>query len=287
MDVEVSLDDMVEIVRETRDIDILKEYGLEAHGAENNNAIECAMCGEETTSAEICSNKCIKETVETLVQGFSPNLEFVKRILAVYARNHRLANGTVIMYPGHGYRNEHKVFWDAKNERIVPFFTEIDDYGSVPPIFPVGNGDFDPTTWLHVVDHNTFVFPNEAFIREMKAYATNNPDETMNDVVINGRDYIVEYDPEEMKGQWYSAFLEVDPYDNSFLKVYPGNIEWREDFMKRIRERKAVALLKKRPNEVPLPNNILENIGRRYLGGRLRKTVRKARKLRKGTRRRR
>jgi hypothetical protein len=282
MDYEVEMPDILEIVRETRDIDVLKEFGLEHHRANNSEPIKCAMCDEPTSAGDICSNACIKPVVKHLL---NTNPQFVERILTTYAKNNGLPNGSTLRYHGHGYRNMNVVFWDAKHERIVRPFTEIDDYGSVPPIFPVGNGDFDPTTWIRYIDHNTFVFPNEAFIQEMKAYAKANPDAKTKDVIINGKEYIVEYDPEEMKGKWYSAFLEVDPYDNSFLKVYPGNIEWREDFMQRVRERIGVASLKKYEKEVPLPNALLEHIGRYYLGGK-RNTRRFKRKTRKTRRRR-
>ena len=273
------MSDILDIVRETRDKDVLKEYGLEDSESNNNELpIECAMCGEEAYSTEICSNTCIQPVVKHLLDT---NPKFVKRILTAYAKHNSLPNGSTIRYYGHGYRNENVVFWDAKNERIVNPFTEIDDYGSVPPIFPVGNGDFSPTTWLESIDHNTFVFPNESFIQEMKTYATAHPNKRKKNVVINGRDYVINYDPEEMKGKWYSAFIEVDPYNNTFLEARPGLIEWRPEFMKRIRERKALASLKKYPNAIPLPNALLDNIGRRYLGGRRTRKVRKARKTRR------
>jgi hypothetical protein len=283
MDSEVEMSDIIEIVRDTRDNDVLKEFGLEHHRANNNEPIECAMCGEPTSAADICSNACMKPVVEHLLKS---NPQFVEHILTTYAKNHELPNGSTLRYHGHGYRNRNVVFWDAKHERIVVPFTEIDDDGSVPPIFLVGNGDFDPTTWIEYIDHNTFVFPNEALIREMKAYATAHPAARTKDVVINGKEYKVEYDPDKMKGKWYSAFLEVNPGDNSFLKVYPGRIEWREDFMQRIRERKTLDLLKKYPNEVPLPNEFLEHTRRYYLGGKRKKTRKHKRKTRQTRRRR-
>ena len=56
-----------------------------------------------------------------------------------------------------GYRNHGKMFWTGK--RIVHMDTSIDDYGSVPDVFPItGKSDgFDAHTWLDQVDHNALV----------------------------------------------------------------------------------------------------------------------------------
>ena len=102
---------------------------------------------------------------------------------------------------------------------------------------------------------------------------------------IHGREYFVHYNPKDMNKKWYSAFLEVEPRrGRTILEVYPGDIRWRTNFIERMRNRKMAMLLSKRPNEVPLPNELLKNIGRRYLGGR---TTRRLRKHRPTTRKRR
>jgi hypothetical protein len=74
---------------------------------------------------------------------------------------------------GDGYRNQGLWFWDDKNKRIIPPYTEIDDYGGVPPRFLVGNGDdqFAPNNWENIVDHNSFVFLAPELVEEIKSNA--------------------------------------------------------------------------------------------------------------------
>ena len=132
-------------------------------------------------------------------------------------------------FPEHGYRNHNLLFWDAQNKTIVPPFSEIDDYGSFPPRFVVGDGYFEPYDWLEEVDHNTNVFPAKTLIDEMKEFAEQNPEKKKMIVTINGLDYTVRYNPDKMKGMWDSCILEVleASSDKYILNVYPGLPQWR------------------------------------------------------------
>ena len=61
------------------------------------------------------------------------------------------------------YRNSNLIgfVWMKNDEfKIIPVYTEIDDYGSVPPQFVVGEqpGEFSPGYWKNVVDHNGINF---------------------------------------------------------------------------------------------------------------------------------
>jgi hypothetical protein len=142
-----------------------------------------------------------------------------------YAMKHTLHNGATVEFPADGYRNHNLLFWDAQNNEIVEPFTEIDDYGSVPPRFVVGDGYFNPGDWLDEVDHNSYVFPAKPLINEMKEFAEKHPNEKKMIVTINGSDYIVRYDPDEMKYKWDAAVLQV--FVNGF-EVFPGVPEWRD-----------------------------------------------------------
>lgn len=141
-----------------------------------------------------------------------------------YAMKHKLHNGATLEFPAHGYRNHNLLFWDAQNNEIVEPFTEIDDYGSVPPRFVVGDGYFNPNDWLDEVEHNSYVFPAKPLIDEMKEFAMKHLDEKKMIVTINGDDYIVRYNPSEMKDKWDVAVLQV--FDKGF-EVFPGVSEWR------------------------------------------------------------
>jgi hypothetical protein len=142
-----------------------------------------------------------------------------------YVMKHNLHNGATLEFPAHGYRNHNLLFWDAQNNEIVEPFTEIDDYGSVPPRFVVGDGYFNPGDWQDEVDHNSYVFPARPLINEMKEFAFEYPNEKKMIVTINGGDYTVYYNPSDMKDQWDSCVLEVH---GETIEVFPGDPEWRE-----------------------------------------------------------
>lgn len=141
-----------------------------------------------------------------------------------YAMKHKLHNGATLEFPAHGYRNHNLLFWDAQNNEIVEPFTDIDDYGSVPPRFVVGDGYFNPNDWSDEVDHNSYVFPAKPLINEMKEFAMEYPNEKKMIVTINGSDYMVYYDPVNMKDHWDAAVLQI--FNNGF-EVFPGDPEWR------------------------------------------------------------
>ena len=156
----------------------------------------------------------------------SEDNEYRHALAKKYAIKNNLHNGATLEFPEHGYRNHNLLFWDAQNKEIVETFGEIDDYGSVPPRFVVGDGYFDPVDWLDEVDHNSFVFPVRSLINEMKAFALEHPDKKKMVVKINSNNYSVHYDPNVMKDKWDSCILEV--HSISRMEVFPGDPEWRE-----------------------------------------------------------
>jgi hypothetical protein len=169
------------------------------------------------------------------------NPRFIKRIAAAYAKENDLPNGQTIHYLNDEYRNSNLLFWDAQNKDIVYPFTEVDDYGSVPPIFPVGDGYFNPGDWLDEVEHNSIVFPSITLIKEMKEFAKAHPTVSKMIVEINGSEYDVMYNPKQMAGKWDSPIINVHPavtswgqrnfIGNDRLIVSPGLPEWREDIV--------------------------------------------------------
>jgi hypothetical protein len=153
--------------------------------------------------------------------------EFRNDLAKKYAIRHNLHNGATLEFPADGYRNKNLLFWDAQNKEIVPPFYEMDDYGSVPPRFVVGDGYFEPHDWLDEVDHNSYVFPARPLINEMKAFAEEHPQAKKMIVEINGKAYSVFY-TDEMKGKWDSCVLEVHEAKKGYiLEVAPGEAAWR------------------------------------------------------------
>ena len=62
------------------------------------------------------------------------------------------------------YRNEGVWIYDGKN--IHPLYTEIDDYGSVPPNFKVGK-DFHPNHWKDKIVHNDIIWLEDDIINNI------------------------------------------------------------------------------------------------------------------------
>ena len=164
-------------------------------------------------------------SINSLEKRLVEDNEYRHSLAKKYAIKHKLHNGATLEFPAHGYRNHNLLFWDAQNNEIVPPFDEIDDYGSVPPRFVVGDGYFEPNDWLEEVEHNSYVFPATPLIKEMKEFAEKNPSKNKMVLSINGNDYKAYYNPVEMAGKWDSCILEVS--EKSF-EVFPGNPEWRK-----------------------------------------------------------
>jgi hypothetical protein len=177
------------------------------------------------TLEQILAFSKLKMSINELDERLEDN-NFRHELAKKYAIRHKLHNGATLEFPAHGYRNTNLLFWDAQNKEIVPPFTEMDDYGSVPPRFVVGDGYFEPHDWFDEVEHNTYIFPARPLINQMKALAEEYPDKKMI-VKINGNDHTVLYGP-EMKDNWDSCVLEVYAGKNEYiLAVYPGEPAWR------------------------------------------------------------
>ena len=164
-------------------------------------------------------------SINSLEKRLYEDSEYRHSLAKNYALKHKLHNGATLEFPAHGYRNHNLLFWDAQNNEIVPPFYEIDDYGSVPPRFVVGDGYFEPYDWLNEVEHNSYIFPARSLITEMKEFVEKNPSKNNMVLTINGNDYKVYYNPVEMTGKWDSCILEVS--EKSF-EVFPGDPKWRE-----------------------------------------------------------
>jgi len=164
-------------------------------------------------------------SINSLEKRLYEDSEYRYSLAKKYALKHKLHNGATLEFPAHGYRNHNLLFWDAQNNEIVPPFDKIDDYGSVPPRFVVGDGYFEPNDWLEEVDHNSYVFPARPLIKEMKEFAEKNPSKNKMVLTINGNDYTAYYDPNQMKDNWDSCILEVSKKE---FEVFPGNPEWRQ-----------------------------------------------------------
>jgi hypothetical protein len=170
------------------------------------------------------------------------NEEVIITVATIFAKKAKLHNGATIHYLNNDYRNSDLLFWDAQNQKIVYPFTDYDDYGSVPPIFVVGDGYFNPTDWLDEVEHNSMVFPSITLIREMKEFAAANPKVNKMLVTINGKEYLVRYDNKFKPEDWDSCIINVDSAFSPFsgtrerkgqdeLHISKGLPEWRKEIV--------------------------------------------------------
>lgn len=164
-------------------------------------------------------------TIDSLEEKLDNDKEYRYSLAKKYALRNNLHNGATLEFPEHGYRNHNLLFWDSQNKEIIEPFDEIDDYGSVPPRFVVGDGYFDPNGWVDEVEHNTYVFPARNLINQMKEFAEKNPTKKKMAVRINGTAFIAYYDPNKMKDNWDSCILEVT---DTMFEVFPGDPKWRE-----------------------------------------------------------
>ena len=235
---ELSLNEIIKLARKTQDVDLIEIYNIHSR--------KCEQCGKDRKISKgvpvipksFCTDSCLKITVMDLIET-SPR--FILRIAAAFAKENDLPNGQTIHYLDDDYRNSNLLFWDAQNKRIVYPFTEADDYGSVPPIFPVGDGYFNPGDWIDEVEHNSIVFPSMTLIKEMKEFAKAHPTVSKMIVEINGSEYDVMYDPKKMAGKWESSIINVHPAVTSWgqrnfkgndrLLVSPGLPEWRSSIV--------------------------------------------------------
>jgi len=92
--------------------------------------------------------------------------------LAIKTYNLKVQHGDILWWlHAQTSRNEGLLFWHEDQGVVFPY-TEIDDYGSVPPCFRVGS-EFLPEFWFPSnygckVDHNSIVFLEESLVQEIK-----------------------------------------------------------------------------------------------------------------------
>jgi len=119
-----------------------------------------------------------------------------------------------------GYQNEKLMFWHEQ-QGIIPPYAEVDKFGSVPPVFLVGDYGFDPNKWIHVVVHNKFAFLDAKHLKEIKENARYIGKEWYATVVINQIPYlargVVEKDG-ELLGDDMSNMFSFD--DNTLFFIF-------------------------------------------------------------------
>ena len=113
----------------------------------------------------ICSNK-FKYDTETKQYYYSNPAYPHKLYKKIYDPKSipTIKRGDIINFEG-SYRNDNKLIFDG--EKLIELYTEIDDYGSVPPKFKVGK-EFKPNHWINVIDHNTIIWLEDDILDTIK-----------------------------------------------------------------------------------------------------------------------
>ena len=236
---ELDWPEIISIVRSKQFEGILEQYEPESADCPHCGEARKVVKGAPQMAKKICDDQCLKDTLNNL---FFEHPELLDQVAEAFALKNGLHNGATIHWGNDDYRNNNLLFWDAQNNKIVYPFTEYDDYGSVPPIFVVGDGYFNPGDWIDEVDHNSTVFPAWPLIKEMKEFAAEHPTANKMLVEINGSEYLVKYDPNVIKDEvWDSCILQVAPARTpwgtvdhkgpDWLYVSEGLPQWRRDIV--------------------------------------------------------
>ena len=105
----------------------------------------------------------------------------------------KVNHGSTFYWLGCSYRNT-GLFFYHKDKGVLSTYDEIDDYGSVPPDFRVGEDGFAPNHWCDVnsdsyVDHNTIIFLSDELVDFIRKNLVKDGDEYTCAVTIYGQTY--------------------------------------------------------------------------------------------------
>ena len=117
-----------------------------------------------------------------------------------------MSRGDVICFGG-SYRNERKMIFDG--EKLEDLYTEIDDYGSVPPNYEVCDDEFDVGDFEDLIDHNSINWLSLKKLKEIKIFEKNNT--VVGSVEIKGKLWYIDcYIHQDFEGRIF---------ENSFNKL--------------------------------------------------------------------
>jgi hypothetical protein len=96
-----------------------------------------------------------------------------------------LSRGDVVHFGNDSYRNNNKLIFDG--EKLEELWTDVDDYGSVPPTYVCGDGpdDFDIGDFEDIIEHNTINWLSKDKLKEIELFIKN--DKIYGKVTIQGK----------------------------------------------------------------------------------------------------
>jgi hypothetical protein len=118
--------------------------------------------------------------------GKYPGKEYKKKFDPKTCTNTNITRGDVIVFGG-GYRNEDKLIYDG--EKLEYLYTDVDDYGSVPPTYEVDDDKFDIGHFSDSIDHNEINWLSKNKLKEIKLYENKN--NIYGKVIIKNKKYTI------------------------------------------------------------------------------------------------
>jgi len=141
-----------------------------------------------------------------------PNKNYTK----IFDPKSFMTRGDVIWFDGDDYRNNNKMIFDGI--KLESLYTKVDDYGSVPPEYVVGdnNGEFNIGDFEDLIVHNSINWLSKQKLQEIELYKKNN--EIKGKVTIQGKEWTILFDVYE-HSELISISNDIDILKNN-IKEY-------------------------------------------------------------------
>jgi hypothetical protein len=132
----------------------------------------------------ICDNKFNYDPVEQIYK-YSNSKYPEKKYNKTYDPKSFMSRGDVIHFGNDDYRNNNKLIFDG--EKLGYLWTDVDDYGSVPPNFECGDNpnEFNIGDFEDIIDHNSINWLSKEKIKDIYIFEKN--DKIWGEVMIKGK----------------------------------------------------------------------------------------------------
>lgn len=141
----------------------------------------------------ICEGKFIFDSNELVYKYKNPQFPN-KNYKFTYDPKSFMSRGNVINFGG-SYRNQNKMIFDGKE--LQPLWTEVDDYGSVPPTFVCGDNvdEFDIGDFAYDICHNEINWLSKDKLKEI--IIIEKEDFIYGTVMINNKKWNIDFELDE------------------------------------------------------------------------------------------
>lgn len=173
----------------------------------------------------LCDGKFKYDPVEQLYK-YDNTIKFPNKVYnEKYDPKSFMERGDVINFNG-SYRNKKKMIFDGT--KLESLWTDVDDYGSVPPTFVCGDGpdEFNIGDFEDLIDHNSINWLSKEKLKEIKIYKKNN--EIYGKVTIKEKLWIINIEMQSMnhsefQNGWWGNKKFNCVIENDTIKIYISN----------------------------------------------------------------